>query len=185
MNQCWTAQSLVLKGYNGRILISGGYGTMGCGLPFAIGASISRNNGIAYCISGDGGMQMNIQELQTVRRENLPVKIFILNNHVLGKISETQHYDMGNRFAMTAEPGGYTVPNFQKISEAYGIKAVTLNSYEKLDSYKSWFTDDEPCVIDITLPRESFLTPKIKWETSTFRPELSKEIVNKVDNILD
>lgn len=185
MNQCWTAQSLVLKGYDGRILISGGYGTMGCGLPFAIGASISHNNGIAYCISGDGGMQMNIQELQTVRRENLPIKMFILNNHVLGKISETQHYDKGDRFAMTAESGGYTVPNFQKIAEAYGIKAATLNSYEELDSYKSWFTDNEPCVLDITLPKESFLTPKIKWETSTFRPELSHEVVDRVNVLLD
>lgn len=185
MNQCWTAQSLVLKGYNGRILISGGYGTMGCGLPFAIGASISNNNGLAYCISGDGGMQMNIQELQTIRRENLPIKIFILNNHVLGKISETQHYDLKDRFAMTAESGGYTVPSFQKIAEAYGIKAATLNSYEDLDSYKSWFVDKEPCVLDINLPKESFLTPKIKWETSTFRPELSVDIVEHVNTILN
>ena len=84
MNQCWCAQSLHLKGYNGRIHISGGYGTMGCGLPFAIGSSIAQGNAKSFCVTGDGGFQMNIQELETVHRENLPIKIFILNNHVLG-----------------------------------------------------------------------------------------------------
>lgn len=184
MHQCWVAQSLVLKGYNGRIHISGGYGTMGCALPYAIGSSIAKDNDIVFCISGDGGFQMNIQELETVKRENLPIKIFILNNKVLGKISETQHFKHGDRFAMTAKSGGYTVPNFQKIAEAYGIKAVTLNSYEELDTYKSWFYDEEPCVFDITLPEESFLTPKIQWETSKIKPELSQDIIQLVNAIL-
>ena len=115
---------------------------------------------------------MNIQELETVKRENLPIKIFILNNRVLGKISETQHFSHGDRFAATAVSGGYTVPNFQKISEAYGIKAVTLDSYEELDNYKEWFEDDEPCLFDISLPEESFLTPKIKFETGVMSPKL-------------
>ena len=127
---------------------------------------------------------MNIQELETVKRENLPIKILILNNRVLGKISETQHFDNDDRFAATAKSGGYTVPNFQKISEAYGIKAVTLKSYDELDNYKSWIDDNEPCLFDISLPEESFLTPKIKWETSTIRPELPNSIVIEVQNIL-
>ncbi len=118
MNQCWCAQSLVLKGYHGRIHISGGYGTMGCGLPFAIGSCIAEGKKPVYCIAGDGGFQMNIQELETVHRENLPVKIFILNNKVLGKISETQHINHGDRFAATALRGGYTVPAFRNISDA-------------------------------------------------------------------
>ena len=83
MNQCWCAQSLVLKGKKGRIHISGGYGTMGCALPFAIGSCISEGRKPVFCIAGDGGFQMNIQELETVHRENLPIKIFILNNKVL------------------------------------------------------------------------------------------------------
>lgn len=107
---------------------------MGCGLPYAIGSSISSINGMVYCICGDGEFQMNIQELETVKREQLPIKIFILNNRVLGKINETQHYNHGDRFAATAVSGGYTVPNFQKISEAYGIKAATLSSYVELEN---------------------------------------------------
>ena len=186
MNQCWSAQSLVLKGYEGRIHISGGYGTMGCGLPFAIGSCIAVNNAPVYCIAGDGGFQMNIQELETVRREKLPVKIFILNNRVLGKISETQHFNHGDRFANTAVSGGYTVPDFVKISEAYGIRAVSLQSYEELDNYAEWFTDEQPCLFDIPLPEMSFLTPKIKFETGMINPKLddtafahAKEILSR------
>ena len=67
MNQCWCAQSLLLKGCGGRIHISGGYGTMGCGLPFAIGSCISLNKDVVFCITGDGGLQMNIQELETIK----------------------------------------------------------------------------------------------------------------------
>ena len=184
MNQCWCAQSLHLKGNLGRILIGGGYGAMGCGLPYAIGSFISMNNGKVYCVCGDGGFQMNIQELETVKRENLPIKIFILNNRVLGKISETQHYNHGDRFAATAVSGGYSVPNFQKISEAYGIKAATLASYEELDNYKEWFEDNEPCLFDISLPEDTFLTPKIKFETGVMSPKLDGEIEVKVKEIL-
>ena len=184
MNQCWAAQSLLLKGHNGRIHISGGYGTMGCGLPFAIGSSISSGNGISYCITGDGGFQMNIQELETVKREKLPIKIFVLNNRVLGKISETQHFEHDKRYANTTASGGYSVPDFAKIAEAYGIRSVKLATYEGLDSYASWIKDGEPCLFDITLPEESFLTPKIKFETQVIRPELGDDITSRVKSIL-
>lgn len=185
MHQCWAAQSLHLKGYYGRIHIGGGYGCMGCGLPYAIGSSIALDNGKVYCICGDGGFQMNIQELETVMRENLPIKMFILNNRVLGKISETQHFSHGDRFAATAVSGGYTVPNFQKISEAYGIKAATLASYEELDNYKTWLEDNEPCLFDISLPEETFLTPKIKFETGVMSPKLDDKIFAEVKAILE
>lgn len=184
MNQCWTAQSLVLKGNHGRIHISGGYGTMGCGLPFAIGSAIANKGEAVYCITGDGGFQMNIQELETVRREHLPVKIFVLNNRVLGKISETQHFYHDDRFAATAVSGGYTVPNFQKISEAYGIKAATLASYKELNEYKEWLENNNPCLFDILLPEESYLTPKIKFETGVMSPNLDDDVIEKVLSIL-
>lgn len=184
MHQCWCAQSLVLKGRKGRIHISGGYGTMGCGLPFAIGSSISMGKAVSYCITGDGGFQMNIQELETIKRERLPVKIFILNNRVLGKISETQHLEHGDRFACTAEGGGYTVPDFPKISQAYGIRAAALDSYEELDRYQDWILDTEPCLLDIRLPENSLLTPKIKFETSRIRPCLEEGVVQKVRGVL-
>lgn len=185
MNQCWSAQSLHLKGYKGRIHISGGYGTMGCGLPFAIGSCIAMGKKPVYCISGDGGFQMNIQELETVHRENLPIKMFILNNRVLGKISETQHFNHENRFAATAVSGGYTVPKFEKIAEAYEIRAVSLDTYEELDEYKNWINDNDPCLFTIALPEESFLTPKIKFETGKINPVLDSAIVERVEKVLN
>lgn len=184
MNQCWSAQSLLLKGYEGRIHISGGYGTMGCGLPFAIGSCIAKGKQPVYCIAGDGGFQMNIQELETVRRESLPVKIFILNNKVLGKISETQHFRHGDRFAATALSGGYTVPDFTKIAEAYGIRAVSLKSYEELNQYSDWINNPEPCVFNIDLPEASLLTPKISFETGMINPKLDDSVFEKAKAIL-
>ncbi len=184
MNQCWCAQSLVLKGYDGRIHMSGGYGTMGCGLPFAIGSCIALGKKPVYCVAGDGGFQMNIQELETVKRENLPIKIFILNNQVLGKISETQHFDLDDRFANTTAAGGYSVPNFCAISEAYGIRAAKLASFDELDNYKTWIEDSESCVIDISLPEESYLTPKIEFESQQIRPELDESVRITVEKII-
>ena len=184
MNQCWTAQSLVLKGDKGRIHISGGYGTMGCGLPFAIGSAIANKGKAVYCITGDGGFQMNIQELETVKRENLPIKIFILNNKVLGKISETQHFSHGDRFACTAVSGGYTVPEFVRIADAYGIRGAKLSSYDELIKFKGWIDDKESCLFDIALPEDSLLTPKIKWETGKISPVISEDVVDKVKALL-
>lgn len=184
-HQCWCAQSLALKGHEGRILIGGGYGSMGCGLPYAIGASISRNKGIVYCITGDGGLQMNIQELETVAREKLPIKIIVINNRVLGKISEIQHGSYNDRYAQTTPESGYTVPDFKKIAEAYGIKAVTIPSYHELKDNKDWFTDNEPCLINMHIDPDTLLIPKIKWETGLIMPLLDENLNKKVLSMLD
>ena len=122
--------------------------------------------------------------METVKRENLPIKIFILNNQVLGKISETQHFSHGDRFACTAVSGGYTVPDFVKIAEAYGIKATRLSAYSDLKNYKEWIDDSSPCLIDIELPKESLLTPKIKWETGKISPAISEDVTESVRKIL-
>lgn len=183
-NECWTAQSLWLRGTKGRILIGGGYGAMGCGLPFAIGASISNKNSLTFCITGDGGLQMNIQELEVLKREQLPVKIFVINNRVLGKISEIQHGSYNDRYAQTTKESGYSVPDFEKIANAYGIKAATLNSYKDLDSYKVWLEDEEPCLLNIMLSEDTLLIPKIKWETCTIEPYLDEDILSKVNMLL-
>ncbi len=184
-HQCWCAQSLALKGLEGRIMIGGGYGSMGCGLPYAIGASISQGNGIVYCITGDGGLQMNIQELETVVRERLPIKIIVINNQVLGKISEIQHGSYHDRYAQTTAASGYTVPDFAKIAEAYGMRGVNIPSYRELKDYSSWFTDNEPCLINMFLNPDTLLIPKIKWETGLIMPKLDEELEKKVLSLLN
>lgn len=183
-NQCWSAQSLHLKGDKGRILIGGGYGAMGCGLPFAIGASISTDSGKVFCITGDGGLQMNIQEMETVAREKLPIKILVVNNKVLGKISETQHKSHNDRFAQTTAESGYTVPDFEKIAVAYGIKARTLDSYERLDEATEWLDDEDSCLINIMLPTNTLLIPKVDWDAGIMKPAVDDKVVDRVLEIL-
>ena len=181
---CWTAQSLRLKGRNGRILIGGSYGAMGVGLPYAIGASIYKGKGKVFCITGDGGLQMNIQELEVVARESLPIKVIVFNNHALGKISEVQDKACDGRFAQTTEFSGYSVPAFEKIANAYNIKAVTLPSYEVLDQYIDWFEDEEPCLIDITMPWNTRLIPKIEFNTMEVMPKLEGHVMSEAIKII-
>lgn len=183
-NQCWCAQSLSLKGDKGRILIGGGYGSMGCGLPMAIGSSIATGKGVVYCITGDGGLQMNIQELESVVAEHLPVKIIVMNNHALGKISEIQYVSYGSRYAQTTRGSGYCVPAFEKIAEAYGIRSVALESYESLDAYAGWLLDKDPCLININMPENTLLIPKIKWESGEILPKLTEDLLREVNDLL-
>jgi acetolactate synthase-1/2/3 large subunit len=183
-HMCWVAQSLSLKGRDGRILIGGSYGAMGVGLPYAIGASIYNDKGKAFCIVGDGGLQMNIQELETVAREKLPIKILVINNHALGKISEIQEKAYGRRYAQTTESSGYSVPSFEKIAKAYGIRSVMLSSYETLIEHSSWFDDALPCLIDITLPWETKLNPKIEFDTMEVLPRLDSNIMAEALRII-
>ena len=183
-NQCWAAQSLNLKGQDSRVLIGGGYGSMGCALPYAIGASYARNRGMVFCITGDGGLQMNIQELQVVASEKLPIKIFVINNRTLGKISEIQAGSYSERFLLTNSSSGYTVPDFEKISLAYGIKSKTLKSYELLDKCKNWIYDNEPCLINILLPNDTLLIPKMNWNQKVMLPLLDDNVIHRAVNVL-
>lgn len=182
--QCWAAQSLTLIGRNGRILIGGSYGSMGCGLPYAIGASIGQDNNKVYCITGDGGLQMNIQELQVVASEKLPIKIFVINNRSLGKITEIQARDCKGRYSITTKGSGYNVPDFVKISEAYGIKAKQVDDFSKIKEYSEWISDNEPCLFNIILPDNTLLLPKMNWNEREMKPLLSSKLLKEAHNIL-
>lgn len=182
--QCWSAQSLLLKGNNGRILIGGSYGSMGCGLPYAIGATYADGKKTVFCITGDGGLQMNIQELQTVASEDLPIKIFVINNKALGKIVEIQVGSYDHRMMITDESSGYTVPDFEKVATAYGIKSRTFDGFEQLDEIKDWLEDDEPCLINIILPEATVLHPKMNWNDREMKPLLDDVVMNRARGIL-
>ena len=175
----------VVAGKTGRIFINGGYGSMGCALPISIGASIAGNKCVVFCITGDGGLQMNIQELETVVRENLPIKILVINNTCLGKISEIQMKSYDARFSQTTTKSGYSVPNFEQIAIAYGIKAATLPSGEFLKNYESWLLDEYPCLINVFIPEDTELIPKIQWATGEILPSLESHVEAQVNEILN
>ena len=147
-NQVYGAQSSVIKKET-RVFESCGLGAMGYAIPAAIGASIG-NSAPTYVITGDGGAQMNIQELNTISKKNLPVKILVLNNHALGHIILFQEHYLDNRFVATREvDNDYYSCDFVGIAKAYGIKSFKIKAIEDLNSYISELNDDNPYLFEV------------------------------------
>ncbi len=169
-NQMWTAQSLELN-KDQRFLTSGGMGAMGYSLPAAIGASIANNKAPVVAISGDGGFQINIQELQTIKRNNLPVKIIILNNKCLGMIRQFQDAYFDSCYQSTV--WGYSVPDFAAVAEAYGISALTIDKPEQIPgALKSlWEDPDKPILLNVIIDVFTNAFPKMAFGMPITRME--------------
>ncbi len=128
---------------------------MGYSLPAAIGAQLLNPNKKVYCFIGDGGLQMNIQELQTVVAYNLPITIILQNNFGYGIIKQFQDaYFEGRHFA-TGE--GYTVPDFEAVSKAYNIPYIAVTSQFELESIE---IPTGYSLIDLQFPADALITPK-------------------------
>ena len=157
-NQVWVAQSFVTKGQ--RILFSGGHGAMGYSLPAAIGAYFgSRKKMLAF--TGDGGLQMNMQELQFLARERIPVKIILLNNASLGMIRHFQEMYFDKNYVQTKRTNGYTVPDFVSVAKAYRIPSCRITEPEGLKSALPYIQSAEPALIEIVLPDDTYVFPKL------------------------
>ena len=159
-NLVWSMQSIKIKG-NQKLYSNFGNSSMGYGLPSAIGAAIAKQ-GPVVCIDGDGGFQMNIQELQTVKHYNLPIKIFIMNNDCYGIIKQFQDSYFDKRYIAT-ESQDYTAPDFVKVAEAYGIKAVraTKENYKEVISLA--IQEEGSILVDVAIDREQKLIPKLEY----------------------
>jgi acetolactate synthase-1/2/3 large subunit len=120
-NQMWSAQYFYYDKPN-TLLSSGGLGTMGFALPGAVGAKVGQPDQTVWCIDGDGGFQMTVQELGTIAQENLNIKIAILNNGYLGMVRQWQQLFYSRRYVGTPLAG----PDFVKIAEAYGIPGMRV-----------------------------------------------------------
>ena len=155
-NQVWVAQAFKVR--HQQILFSGGHGTMGFSLPAAIGASMASDRSIVYAFTGDGGLQMNIQELQTIVREKLPIKIMLLNNESLGMIRHFQEMYFAGSFVQTKPDRGYTIPDFVRVAEAYGIKSRRI---EKIEDFGDTLTSQEPMLYDIQCGKNTYIFPKL------------------------
>ena len=157
-NQMWAAQSMELK-EGQRLVISGGMGSMGFALPAAIGAYYARPDVNIIAITGDGGLQMNIQELQLLKRNKIPVKIIVMNNNCLGMIRHFQEMYFDSRYAGTIL--GYEAPDFCRIAEAYGIRNTRIDVPEQLPDIEKYLGENEPVVVDIRLERMTYVLPKL------------------------
>lgn len=161
-HQMWAAQSLHLKS-DQIFLTSGGMGAMGFSLPGGIGASIANNNKPVVVIAGDGCMQLNIQELQTIVRNKLPIKIVVMNNQTLGMIRQFQDSYFESRYQSTY--WGYDVPDFKKIAKAYGINAKTINKQSQVKNAIDWLwtNDNEPQLLQVMIDAHTNTYPKIAF----------------------
>lgn len=137
-----------------HLLTSGGLGTMGLGFPAAIGVKFALPESNVICITGDGSFQMNMQELAVCRKYNLPVKVFILNNSVLGMVRQFQTVFYKERYSATNLDGN---PDFLKIAEAYGFKGVRITDADKL----------EESLKEVLLMKDEFVLVDIITDTNT------------------
>ena len=139
--------ALINNGTN--LFMSAGLGTMGYAIPAAIGAFYGNGNP-TYAITGDGGAQMNIQELNTIIKNKLPLKIIVLNNKSLGNIKSFQEQYLDSRYVATSEDqGDYFSCDFSAIASAYGIEAYTITDVNEIERYKKEFSDNKPALFEI------------------------------------
>jgi acetolactate synthase-1/2/3 large subunit len=140
----------VFEPKNGQnIQIDSSIAAMGSGLPNSIGAYFA-NKRKTVCLCGDGSLQMNIQELQTIKHHNIPIKIFIMNNCGYLAIRHTQSIHMENRFAGSCTDGGLSIPNYKNIANAYGIDYISIdNDYDNVkEKIKITLNNDKPMICE-------------------------------------
>ena len=137
---------------------SGGLGTMGFGLPAAIGAKIAAPERTVCLFVGDGGIQMTMQEFGTIMQEGIGVKVVLLNNNWLGNVRQWQELFFGQRYSQTRMLN----PDYAMIARAYGIRCVTVERREELDAaLEAMFADDAPFILDVHVLEEGMVMPMV------------------------
>lgn len=146
-----------------KIKNAAGLGSMGFGLPYSIGACIANNRRRTVLINGDGAFQLNIQELETVRRLKLPVKMFILENSGYGSIMATQR-NMFDGFYVGAEPGsGLTLPDIGAVAAAYGIRHEQVSTHQELpDAIARTLAGGDPAICILRVTQFHVTAPKVQ-----------------------
>ncbi len=156
-NQMWAAQHYCYDKPN-SFISSGGLGTMGFGLPAAIGAKVGCPDSTVWCIDGDGSLQMTIQELATIVQENLAVKIAIIDNGYLGMVRQWQELFYGRRYVATPLSG----PDFVKVAEAYGIPGLKVKHREEVvPAIERAMEHQGPFLIDFKVEPEENVYPMV------------------------
>lgn len=156
-HQMWTAQYYPYQNER-QLVTSGGLGTMGFGIPAAIGAKIANPDKEVVLFVGDGGFQMTNQELAILNIYKVPIKVVMLNNHSLGMVRQWQESFYEGR---TSESVFDTLPDFQLMAQAYGIKNYKFDNPETLDQDLEVITEDVPMLIEVDISRKEQVLPMV------------------------
>ncbi len=157
-HQMWTARYYDFPAPR-RWINSGGLGTMGFGLPAAMGAAVGCPDQVVCCVAGDGSVQMNAQELATCAQERIPIKVFIMNNGYLGMVRQWQELFWDGRYSQV-DMGSF--PDFVKLAEAYGATGMRFEDKHTLvEDIQRAIATDGPVVVDVRVTREENTYPMI------------------------
>jgi acetolactate synthase-1/2/3 large subunit len=160
-HQMWAGQHWVFKRPR-QLISSGGLGTMGYEVPGALGAQMAAPDSLVWSICGDGGFQMNMQELATIVDQRAPVKLAIMNNHFLGMIRQWQELFYHNNLVAADLARDVTQPDFVKIAEAYGIKAMRITEKSKVrEAVKEANAYPGPVLLDFHVIMEENVWPMV------------------------
>lgn len=156
-----------------------GLGEMGYGLPGALGAAIAGNGREVLCLNCDGGMMMNIQELQTIIQHNLPIKIVIFNNDGYLMIKHTQKMLFNGNYSAVDKNTGIVLPDYMKVAKAFGYENFRIKTWSEFDFYFPRFMNHKgPSICEIYMPSEQEFIPKVKGvvqkDGSMFAPPLEE-----------
>ena len=157
-HQMWAAQ--YLKTTRPRsFLSSGGAGTMGFGFPASMGAKLGMPDSRVVCITGDGSLQMCIQEMATMREQNLPIKVLLLDNSALGMVHQWQDLFYGKRYSSTEFSAN---PDFVKLAEAYGWEGARVEKPSELEAaMEKWLATEEPSLLQVIIPSSENVYPMV------------------------
>jgi len=159
----WTFQSFKVK-KGQRVFSAFGNSPMGYAFPAALGASLANKKKRIICIEGDGGIQINIQELQTMVTNNLPVKLFIINNDGYGIIKQFQELYLNKRYEASISSKGVTNPNFRKISNAYGINYSEIKNNKEIDNVlHKILNSKKPEFVNVIIDPNQKIIPKLQF----------------------
>jgi acetolactate synthase-1/2/3 large subunit len=160
---CYTVSGQVFKPKSGQRVFPGkGMASMGFGLPSAIGASLALDGKRAITIIGDGGLQLNIQELQTVAHHRMPIKIFVISNEGYYAIRVTQETYFENFYVASSTSSGVSIPDLRKIAEAYGLVYSRISVNEEVrEGIRRTLSSDVPELIEVMVDPAKPLLPKL------------------------